>query len=226
MSKVVPQNVMWFLEELGLYGDPAGYSEEDVLLAYERKCRAMQPAASQIGRVCHHRRSRSDRPSISENEHVREYFIFLTETRDEFLQWRGGRLLEPADEWCGVWGKGCDASEEQGRPSATPKRLSTAKDGPDGDDGSNVDAPCPKAPHCDTLHRKRYGSTKRNEYLFLFAAEQMCARCMRYYIEVEGVDPACQSAGKSARDYAMATARKSGLSLAVDVHAFLASHGV
>ena len=149
------------------------------------------------------------------------------------MQWRGGRLLESADEWCGVWSKRCDASDEQGRPSTTPKRPSTAKDGPDGDDGSNVDAPCPKAPHCDTwhaveryLHRKQYGSTKRNEYLFLIAAEQMCARCMRYYIEVEGVDPACQSAGKSARDYAMATARKSGLSLAVDVHALLASHGV
>lgn len=253
MSKAAPRSVMCFLENLGLFGDPAGYSERDILLAYERKCRATQHGTWQVGHV------------DAENEHARAYAVWLSDKKDEFLKWRRGRLVESTDEWCGIWGERSAPSGEQGRPmdwtdssragsasgtrrctlrnSATAtmrprpstawKTRSAGENRSDGDEGSDVDTPCPDAPHCDTwdaveryLHRKHYGPAKRNEYLFLYAAEQMCAHCMRHYIEVEGVDPACQSAGKSARDYAMATARKHEVPLAVDVHNLLARHGV
>ena len=176
-----------------------------------------------------------------DNEHLRSYCEFLREHRDAYLAWRGGRTVSIPDTWQGVWGRrkrqlspssNRDFQESTSASAGTNSSVGQSSHCELIGDSTKLFAPCPEAPHTEfwkttekNLRRRKQGIDKALEYLYLFAAEDWCVQGMSHYINDKAVNPTCTSQGRTAHEYATATAKKRRISMPSEVKELLASHG-
>ena len=168
--------------------------------------------------------------------------VFLREHRDAYLAWRSGETVSISDTWQGVWGRrkrplspssNRDLQESTSASAATNSSVGQSSHCELTGDCTKLVAPCPEAPHTEfwkttekNLRRRKQGNDKALEYLYLFAAEDWCVQCMSYYVNDKVVNPACTSQGRTACEYAMATAKKRRISMPSEVHDLLSAYGL
>ena len=130
---------------------------------------------------------------------------FLLQLKCILRDFKGWRML------CGGGGTG-------EMPRDTFWRKLVFDGGSTTEDASDAEklGPCSKEPHCDDFdERYALGATmggkkrkldegRRMEYKFLFAAQDHCLRCLKYYASRPGLDIHCQSCGQNARGWAEA----------------------
>ena len=92
-------------------------------------------------------------------------------------------------------------------PSAKPaSKSASSTSAPKAAPHPPVDVgPCFHAPHCKKFFKKHGQKTakKMREYLFLYAAEDRCLTCLRFFADSPDFDVGCTSCGKGAEEWAL-----------------------